>query len=44
MLRLAVIETNQLAFSFWQRQGFKEIYRKSLLQYTGQAIVMERHI
>ncbi|WP_410211210.1 GNAT family N-acetyltransferase [Aquirhabdus sp.] len=44
VLRLAVIETNQLAFSFWQRQGFQEIYRKFLSQYTGQAIVMERHI
>jgi ribosomal protein S18 acetylase RimI-like enzyme len=44
MLRLAVIETNQQALSFWKREGFNEIYRKSFPQYTGEAIVMERSI
>ncbi len=39
-LRLAVIETNHQALSFWKREKFTEIYRKFIPQYTGEAIVM----
>jgi len=42
-LRIAVIETNIRALSFWQREGFVELLRKeSGTGVTGRAIVMER--
>lgn len=41
-LRLAVIETNLPALRFWRRRGFRELYRKPMPRFTGEAIVMER--
>ena len=40
-LRLAVIENNQTALSFWKREGFIKLYRKPSEQYSRNAIVME---
>jgi len=41
-LRLAVVDRNARALAFWQREGFRELYRKPGTQYAGHAIVMER--
>lgn len=40
-IRLCAISTNQNAIAFWKRRGFVEIYRKTIEQYIGEAIVME---
>lgn len=39
--RVAVIEKNLSALQFWKREGFSELYRKIVKDYTGEAIVME---
>jgi GNAT superfamily N-acetyltransferase len=41
-LRIAVIETNKRALSFWTREGFVELYRKPSDRYTGDVVFMER--
>ena len=41
-LRLAVIDKNERALQFWQREGFRELYRKSVSGFTGDAIVMHK--
>lgn len=43
-LRLAVIETNLKALGFWQHLGFTESDRKTVPDYLGAAILMERSI
>jgi GNAT superfamily N-acetyltransferase len=40
-LRLAVIDKNVRGLAFWQREGFREIYRKPASRFTGDAIVMQ---
>lgn len=40
-LRVAVIDRNVRALRFWQREGFKEIYRKPTTEFTGDAIVLQ---
>ena len=42
-IRLAVIDKNERAASFWRREGFAELYRKPSPAHTGDAIVMERN-
>jgi GNAT superfamily N-acetyltransferase len=41
-IRLAVIATNTRAHAFWLRQGFTEVFRKTIPGVTGEAIVMQR--
>ena len=41
-LRLAVIDKNVRALRFWEREGFRELYRKSVSGFTGDAIVMHK--
>jgi GNAT superfamily N-acetyltransferase len=41
-LRLAVIDKNLRALCFWQREGFRELYRKPVSSFTGDAIVMHK--
>ena len=41
-LRLAVIDKNDRALRFWQREGFHELYRKPVSGFTGDAIVMHK--
>ena len=41
MIRVAVIETNAQALTFWKGEGFIQLYRKATKEYTGDAIVME---
>lgn len=43
-MRLGVIETNVRGLRFWQREGFAEIYRKTLEGFTGDVIVMQKTI
>lgn len=43
-LRLAVIERNEPAMKFWQRHGFREIYRKQNRRYTSDVVVMQRAV
>lgn len=40
-LRIAVIENNTIAFKFWKREGFTELYRKPVAGCIGDAIIME---
>lgn len=40
-MRLAVVETNKRAISFWKREGFKELYRKATKRYMGNLLIME---
>jgi len=40
-IRVAVIETNTPALTFWKGKGFSQLYRKVIKGYTGDAIVME---
>lgn len=40
-IRIAVIDTNNIALKFWKREGFVELYRKPVSGYTGDAIIME---
>ncbi|MBF0410346.1 MAG: GNAT family N-acetyltransferase [Candidatus Riflebacteria bacterium] len=44
VLRIGVVETNSRAVKFWKREGFSEIYRKSNHEFTGDIIVMEKHL
>ncbi len=41
-LRIAVVESNQRAFSFWLREGFLELYRKNVKEYKTPITVMEK--
>lgn len=41
MIRVAVIETNAQALTFWKDEGFSQLYRKAVKGYVGDAIVME---
>ena len=41
-LRIAVVESNERALSFWLREGFIELYRKNSIEYNKSVIVMER--
>ena len=41
-LRIAVVQTNERAISFWSREGFIELYRKESNQYADPVVVMER--
>jgi diamine N-acetyltransferase len=43
-MRLGVIATNVRGLSFWKREGFGEIYRKSVEGFTGEVIVMQKEI
>ena len=43
-LRLAVIETNFRAQSFWRREGFVELAREPVAGFSGNAVVMERRL
>jgi GNAT superfamily N-acetyltransferase len=43
-LRLAVIETNGPGLTFWLRHGFCQVGRRSLPQYVGDALLMERAV
>jgi GNAT superfamily N-acetyltransferase len=40
-IRVAVIETNVRALTFWKNEGFIQLYRKATKEYTGDGIVME---
>lgn len=41
-MRLAVIDKNVRGLRFWRREGFAELYRKPTVEYTGDAIVLQR--
>lgn len=41
-LRPAVIETNLPALRFWRHRGLRELYRKPIPRFTGDAHVLER--
>lgn len=41
LLRIGVIETNLPALSFWRRAGFREVARKAIAGFTGEAIIMD---
>ena len=41
-LRLAVIETNVRARSFWGREGFVEVVTEPVSGFSGDAVVMQR--
>jgi GNAT superfamily N-acetyltransferase len=43
-MRLGVIAGNVRGLSFWKREGFGEIYRKSVEGFTGEVIVMQKEI
>jgi GNAT superfamily N-acetyltransferase len=43
-LRIAVVDANKRALTFWEREGFEELYRKSSDRYLSSVIVMERHL
>ena len=43
-LRLAVIETNVRARSFWRREGFVEVAREPVAGFSGDAVVMQRRL
>ncbi len=43
-MRLGVIATNVRGLSFWKREGFGEIYRKTVEGFTGEVIVMQKEI
>lgn len=43
-MRLGVIATNVRGLGFWKREGFGEIYRKSVEGFTGEVIVMQKEI
>ena len=43
-MRLGVVETNAAGLRFWQREGFSEIYRKTVEGFTGDVIVMQKHL
>ncbi|PKF34385.1 GNAT family N-acetyltransferase [Acinetobacter proteolyticus] len=43
-LRIAVVQSNEPAFSFWSKEGFVELYRKELSEYVAPVIVMERKL
>ncbi len=43
-LRVAVIESNTRALTFWKKKGFDQLYRKTFKGYIGDAIILERHL
>ena len=43
-LRLAVIETNVRAQSFWRREGFIEVATEPVSGFSGDAVVMQRRL
>lgn len=43
-LRVAVIENNLNALIFWKREGFKELARRPMPEYTAEAIVMQSRL
>jgi ribosomal protein S18 acetylase RimI-like enzyme len=43
-LRVAVIENNTRALTFWEKEGFGQLYRKTIKGYNGDAIVLESHL
>lgn len=44
ILRIGVIETNLRALSFWRRAGFREVDRKAIAGFTGEAVIMDRDV
>ncbi len=43
-IRAAVIENNMCALTFWKKEGFGQLYRKTIKGYIGDTIIMETHI
>ncbi|MBF7688830.1 GNAT family N-acetyltransferase [Acinetobacter sp. EC24] len=43
-LRIAIVQSNIKAISFWLREGFVEIYRKDSQEFIAPIIVMERSL
>ena len=43
-LRIAVMENNTPALTFWKKEGFGQLYRKTSKGYIGDAIILESHL
>lgn len=43
-MRLGAIASNVGGLSFWKREGFGKIYRKTVEGFTGEIVVMQKEI
>lgn len=43
-IRVAVLENNLRALTFWRKEGFAQLYQKTVKGYIGDVIIMESQV